>query len=390
MIALPALAEVAIALLLVALLFAWAYFAQAVAQLIPTGIPYIGSWLRNQVVALADAAYTAQRAVWDHAVTPVVNFIISPITALRNNWAALNNFAASTWVHLYGLATVTLPNVLAYAVAVAESVLAQARIEITQTAAALYQNIADTATNVLNDAAAADQVVRDYATSLVNAARADAAAALLQLANSATQLYNQSIQYALQLAQAATAYADGLFQQVIDYATTAIDTLRADLDADITAVEQYAQDIALTTATAVVGVLTTDIDTAVAAVWPDVVAGATAVEGVLGLDLPDILTGLKGIDFTKPLTAAGSAAAALAISVPILKYMEECGIPNCKNLGGFGNDLSALSALVDSTFLISLLAEAATDPAGAAADIESTLGGIVNGALGTFRSMIGV
>lgn len=390
MIALAPLADVTMAIACLLLILAFIYFARTVAGLIPTNIPYVGSWLRNEILLLADGAQLGLQALYDDALKPAVNFVLSPIRAIEGTWDQITANFAAIFGRLYTIAAVTVPALLTYAQLQALTVLVEARLEFNALFGALDNKINAVETYIFTVTSAEVAAVDGKIDAVENYIFEVTTNEISQVTTYAQGLYNDAVTYSRQLAVTATAYADGLFSQVISYADTLVGDVRADIAVDFASLESYADTAARMAAAAAIGVLTTDIDTAVASVWPDVVAGATAVEGVIGLDLPDILAGLKGIDLTKPLDVAGTIAASLAISVPILKYMEQCGIPNCKNLSQYGRDLQALLGLVEDVSFIGMFVELAHNPSQGAADIRAVFDPIASATTSLGKELLSI
>jgi len=93
---------------------------------------------------------------------------------------------------------------------------------------------------------------------------------------------------------------------------------------------------------------------------------------VLGADFP----WLK--DLEQVLAGAGAAGLAgalirsLAGTQAITKLAEECIVPNCLNLSGFGSELHNLLGVAGDAALLAFLVTAVADPAGWAADMAAT------------------
>ncbi len=71
------------------------------------------------------------------------------------------------------------------------------------------------------------------------------------------------------------------------------------------------------------------------------------------------------------------------------RYLRECGVPNCKNLGKFGHDFQAIANAVEAGALLALLVEAAHNPEGAANTVHGLIAGPIHGAASGLRSTVG-
>ncbi len=111
---------------------------------------------------------------------------------------------------------------------------------------------------------------------------------------------------------------------------------------------------------------------------------------MIAADLPDIRALLDRFETDLPGTLAAIATGALALSRVQLRYLRECGIPNCKNLGGFGRLLQDLIGVVETGAILVLVAEAAQHPEATARTVNELVGGPVREAAHTFRELAGV
>jgi hypothetical protein len=196
-------------------------------------------------------------------------------------------------------------------------------------------------------------------------------------------------------------YAAGLVHQVHAVINTQLDQLARSVKSDVANLTKYVDSevavIATTTSAAAVaaaGALVTDLDHGVAAavdaVWPDVVAGVKGLEGVIGTDLDDIMAGLRNVDLTKPASIAAALAGVTALAIPMVRYMRDCGVPNCRNLSHYGRLIHELSGIVADGSLMAMFVGLAADPTGAAHAISDVLSPLVDDTVGGAKSLFGV
>jgi hypothetical protein len=119
----------------------------------------------------------------------------------------------------------------------------------------------------------------------------------------------------------------------------------------------------------------------------DAAGGAVdAAEGAL----TDVVAGVRAIAGANVTDLAGVGALAGATALTLTRFLRECGIPNCRNLGKVGRDLQGLFAFAEDGALLGLLAAMITDPAGTATEVENVLGPVARGAVTATRETIGV
>lgn len=261
----------------------------------------------------------------------------------------------------------------------------------------------------------------------------------------AATLYNQAIQFADQVALAAYAYALALYNQAIAYASAVLQagygftiavrnellsdlgSLEAGIGADLAALgtfvgaefalaEQYAQGLVQ----AAVGALESEIATvearltaliqayvaaaekdvitmvdgaaviALTDIWPELATDIDAILHDIPQELTDLRDELASIPRVIPAGLLEALAALGALSIPLLRYLRECGIPMCKNLHGLSDLFDDLLSAGTDLALLDLVATAAHSPRQAAALIMDTLAPIAHDAATLTRELIGV
>ncbi len=233
-------------------------------------------------------------------------------------------------------------------------------------------------------------VVRAYATAkfteavhfaehVYNVAHAEITAVLSAATHLAQHVYNLAVAYAAAKALTAIHFAEHVYN-----------VAHAEIAQSLAAAKHYAGAIALSTATAVVGIFSTDLGKVAAAEWVKITDDVAALEGVIATDLPDIGALARAIPRAIPRELADVIAGGLAVDALAIRYLRECGIPNCKNLHGFGKDLQRLFGLAEGAAFLGFLAYIITDPDGATRETEQVAGAILSDTIDGVRHLIGV
>src|SRR6266702_2344491 len=175
-----------------------------------------------------------------------------------------------------------------------------------------------------------------FAEHVYNVAQAEVVAALSAATHLAQHVYNLAV-----------AYAAAKVLTAIHFAEHVYNVTHAEIAESLAAAKHYAGAIALSTATAVVGIFSTDLGKVAAAEWVKITDDVAALEGVIATDLPDIAALARAIPRAIPRELADVIAGGLAVDALAIRYLRECGIPNCKNLHGFGKDLQGLFKLAE-------------------------------------------
>ena len=386
--AIPVLAVVG-ALLALLILYGAKSLGNFVAHILPTNIPIIGGAVRRFVVDAVDGAIAVIQVTLENAAAPIAKVISYPVTAVRNMLTNLADAMSEISVALITIKRTFVPHLIAVAVA-------QLRQVIDSVQSYLYNLLEHNVAALLSDIAAA----RSYALHLANAVESYV---LGQLAAVKTQLVADiyaARDYALHLAETVqstvlarlAAVEQSLLAQIAALSTWA--TARfAQVEALTVAKFAQAEADIVTAERAAIATSVATVDHAVAAglsdIWDGVAAGVAAAEGVIATDFPDILAGLRAIPESLPLDVAGEAVLAGGAAIALTRYLERCGIPNCRNLSQYGRDLQALLGLVGDASLLALVVELATQPEQAAREVQSLFGGTADAVTRQVRDLIG-
>lgn len=389
-IALPALAGVAAALLALLLLWGIQAFIKALASIIPKGLPLIGDSLHNLILVGATiAAATAQWLMAD-LIRPVINFILAPVFALVNWLTHLAQWVDTVSHELAWIVTSAIPDAIHRAISTARALVAAVH--------AYALHLYHLALTALHHAISA---VRAYALHLYHVAISALHTAISAVRAYALHLYNVGLHAMHVAVSAARAYALHLYHVAVHDLTASIDAVRHLVRAEISVAEKYADSAVsvavkaltseITVATAaVIQVVDVDSVKALGALWPGVLDDIAGLEGVIGLDLPDIGAAVRAIPRAIPLDLTDALTIVGALSIPMLRYMTKCGVPNCRNLSSLGRDLrNLLDDLAGGAFL-ALLIGLAADPLGTARFLNDEVGPIATDAVNGARNLLGV
>jgi hypothetical protein len=222
-------------------------------------------------------------------------------------------------------------------------------------------------------------LVRAYAVTLVHALAADvvkdvaaAEAAAIGWARAGDQALGRAI--------------NGVAGTVAGLEATSVKLIDAGVARAITVAEGYAAAQAANA----IHVVDVEAAGALAAVADGLIIDVGKLADVIGTDLPDIGAAVRAIPRAVPTDLAGTLGMVGALSVPMIRFMEQCGIPNCRNLSQVGRELRDLLGALEDGTLIAFLAMLCTDPQGAASVVTNDLAPIIDGAVGAARDLMGV
>jgi hypothetical protein len=391
MVVVPELAALLIALMALLLLAAWYLFGKALSHIFPSSIGVGGfsihprSWVESGVNALGKAI----RWIVGDVIRPMIHLLVACWNAMLHWGATITSYAleAADWIDW--AAHHGIPNLAArlehYAAAKAAHALAAALARLADARAYLHGLIRE---------------LRADAYGWVRAARAAAAAQLAHVAARLGDRIHTLRVDAYGWVEGARHYAAHLVTVAESSLMTEIGKVRALVRSEITVVEGYT-DTAVAdaikalrheTSVAVSAAITlVDVDAIrpLAAAWPGVIGVVEELEGVIATDLPDIGAAIRAIPRVVPGDLADALAIVGAISIPMLRYMTRCGIPNCRNLSQLGRELAELGDAITAGAFLGLMIALASDPIGTAHFLHDDVGGFVTGAVGEARTLLG-
>ena len=323
----------------------------------------LGSWLEHErasVVSEAKSSFSAAA----HLVNWLSNYLWTMIDKVLSVFVQ----TASTFEWL---STTKLPDLLRAAESYAFTRAAAAQLAAEDWAAARLGTLARALATEEARATALYHDATAYAGKLVSAAEKTLAAditAAERAAAAGTAAAERTLSHAItSVASAASADIAALAAQ----ANGSISQLARDI---ITSEQAVAAAAAANLAAVQQGIYT-DLeqwgDQAVSHVWPDAAQDIAGLQRTLGGDFPwlnDLAGALGG------LGAAGLAGAlvrSIAGTEAITRLAEECIIPNCRNLSGFGNMLNDLLGAASLAALMAFIAEGVDNPGGWARDVQA-------------------
>lgn len=383
-----ALGAVIIALLVLLLLYAGEYLGKAVAQLIPD-LPVIGARLRDAVEAAAISLGHWASAAWDHLLSPVADLILVPVYAVKG-WAesVVNAITALTDTQAWIVGTY-VPEVAIGGASGASSAIAGLTARIT----ADIQSIAGKITTAV---ATAEAYTDAHVLAQANRLTADLAriSTRIDAAVSTAEAYADARVLALahQLSSDLARVAGAITATLADaetYTDAHVQALGRTLVQDVTALQAAIAAAEKQAVTDTLGTLTQAVTasaTATAAVVDGAVAGALDVAGD---GFTDITAGLRSIDWAKVTDIAGLTVATGAVAATLARYLEQCGMPNCRNLSQYGRYLQDLAGDAALAALLAMLVDVVHDPEGAAQRTAADLGGVLRAATDAAGALVG-
>ncbi|SRR6266496_3164998 len=268
--------------------------------------------------------------------------IYSAIPNLWNNlYAEINKLADFLVRYASGL--------FGQAIAFTQAVRAELYRAISAALSAAQQFAYTLYVRVSNALASAFAALTNLAYGLFWQAMSALAKAVANLINFALNIRQQLIAYAIQLAQWAVASAVHI---ATDWAKRYADQL----------LSLYNQ--ALTAATAL----------AVAPAWPKVIDAVDAISLALPESVAAVLARIGVIPRAIPRDVAASIGAVAAVSAVAVDWVADCGVPLCRNLRGFGNEIAALEDAALMAVVIGMVIDAMEDPNGSANRVHDTIG----------------
>lgn len=353
-------------------------------------IPYIGAWLASKAEGFLSYAVLQLSSTFSAALWALTNLVDVTVTVVTYPMARVRDFTLATAGALWWVKYAAIPNAINIAINWAAAGISAG---YTYSLNLFYQGRAELQTAYNSSIA--------FARSVLTAAYAFTAQEATVAFNYALTLYYGALAYIDVRYQAAIGLSYSVFHAVEADLSTLRDTmysalglvaqgLEADLvnlDVRLTAlIEQYAA-AAERDAIHLVDVASS---AALTTVWPDLV---TDVDGILA-EVPDILTDIRtdlaSIPRAIPTGLLDALVGLGAISVPLLRYLKECGVPMCRDLHGLMDLLGDLADVATDAALLGLIAESVHDPRAAAHELSTVAGPLVRDAQSLITSLIGL
>lgn len=389
-VALSALDIVVVALTAIILIYAITMLVQWLVAMIPDNIPFIGGWLKSTISHGVAAGQKAIRASVEFAANPLYNiFMYTVHDAVYLVWH-IHTWMISAGDTISWIKTHDLPHAISGANAREKKDYAAARSyswtthkwaeNYTRYKYAQSESHIGTAERTeKKDITAARAYTRSYSWQAHNWAKDYALYKFEQ-----SEAHISAVQHTAKTDTVASETASKAYTYQLhklaehDIATNAT---KAHADAKAQA-QHYA-----TTAT---HSLTTDVTGAIAPVWSGIRDTVDGIEQELAGIPSDIATAVKAIPVAKPGTIAETTAATAALSLAAARYLKECGLPMCRNLSGFGNDLSKLVGIMGSAAFMAALFEGIRHPEQGAHDLEDGLGSYARGISNELTKLAGL
>jgi len=353
-------------------------------------IPLIGPWMAAQAVNFFTSAVSYLQSSLEGALWALTNVVSIVVITVTFPFAKIQEFTLATANGFWWVKHVWVPYYLQLAYGAINQALGLA-----------YNYSLTLANNLIADILEVRQQLIDYTAQALQLAYAYTSQALTLAYSNALTLYYGAIAYvdqrvsailALTYAVYNTLYTDlaNLRTQVyadIATVTTALGGSLAALERRLVAlIEQYAaaaeKDAITVVDLAAAGSLT--------ALWPGLITDVDGILSEIPQELTDIRDELASIPRALPVGLVDALAGLGALSIPMLRYLKECGVPMCRDLHGLTDLLGGLSTVATDAALVGIIIEAVHDPSAAAREINDVAGPVVRGAERLIRDLIGV
>lgn len=344
--AVAALPVIVVAIVAMIVLWGLALLLKSVFQSLANHVPVIGGSISRSIGALIDTAVTLGADAARAVVADAVGFILAPVYWVERHITSTINFFINLVDAIKYITGTLIPGEVAAlekAITVAyQDAVGYAR----QLGDAILTDLAHDVAALQTEITAAEIAVEHYAQALFTAAEAYTAAAI-----TAETRYVQSVAASLEaeIARVAVAdaqYAQALYTDAVGYAQSLVTAAETTLAGGITDVIDYTN------------AQVTALDTAIAAMGTQVIALTLDAVATVETDLADLKS--------------------------------ECTDNLCSGLSDLASLFNDLQGDLGLAALFVLAAEFAADPRKAAADVQSTLGTVANGAAGAVRDLIGL
>jgi len=352
-------------------------------------VPLVGSWLAVQAQnfftwSVQQLQGTFEGALW--ALTNLVSIVVITVTFPFNQ---ILRFTTATANALWWLRYVQIPAVIS-----ATYSWVSANLVYVQNYAVSLYNIAINALNVglasayaltvqaLNLAYAytSQALTLSYAYSLNLYYTLVVALTNLQ-SYVVTGLYSLALSTSQELINLQLTFTASLSNLALSFGQQLI-SLEQRLTALITQYVAAAEKDAL-------NIVDVEATSALTAVWPGLISDVDGIIDAIPGELSDVLDDLRAIPRTVPIGLVDALAGVGALSVPLLRYLKECGVPMCRDLHGLSDILGGLLDAGTDAALLALIIEAVRDPHGASRDLQDVAGPVVRDAQSLFTGLLG-
>jgi uncharacterized membrane protein len=192
--------------------------------------------------------------------------------------------------------------------------------------------------------------------------------------------------WVMSLADGIKAWVSGLVNDIYAWATRELTGLRAwitlAISAAVSQVFNAAVDWSRRFTEQAVGTLENALAIAAALplvpAWPRIQDAIDAIARALPGSLAATLPKIGAIPRAIPRDLAGILAAIGALAAVGVDWIKECGVPMCRKLGGFGNEIEALEDGLMILDLLDILSDIIHDPRGSASDAATAFSSLVS------------
>lgn len=351
-------------------------------------IPLVGGFIGRSLAGLLDDARNAVISAAHHVFAGAEGLFAGISHYLLRMWDEGIHLAAETIVTVEHIATHQIPDAVKYLTAgILHNV---ARVEhdalnwyhdalrfAGSVESSLHADLVRLEQSVNGTINARITALTSYAQSLFNTAIADAIARVA--------LLKADIYARLGLLQTWTAAE---LARLDVQARTLFRTAETDIATGVAAAEGAAS---MALGHAVSGIIT-DLDTwgnrAVSEVWPDSAGDIESLRRTLGGDFPDIRRLLDALGGLGAAGLAGTLIRSVAGTAAAVKALDDCVVPNCRNLSQLGKELHDLGSLGAAGALLAWLAFIAAEPVQAADDTVTVAAPLLDSVFGPLASLI--
>lgn len=359
-VALGAIAEVIPALMALLLILGAGLLIEFVGRSISAsfripGLDFIANW----VVTAQNKVISGMSGLLSNVVRGVVSFFTAPAHIIAGFLDAVVSFAWAHWTWIHNLIYTDIPK--------------------------LWNQLGANFTTLVRYISTGIGWLEGYLLGALNSA-------VGSLTGLAYRLYQQAIEYtsrveayiqawAAGLVAGAEAYALGLYNQAVKFANQLFANAMAYIAAEVKSVEQYAESLAnwaLQQAIQIasqyakqytdwaVGQLESTLSVAaaiaLAPAYPRLLDAIDAIAKAIPGTLEGVLEDIRAIPRVVPTSIPGALAALLGIVSVAIEYVARCGVDICRNLHGFGDEVSSLSDAAITAGMIAFVIAATEDP----------------------------
>lgn len=353
-------------------------------------LPVVGGWVAGTLGGWIDDARSAVLHGADAAFGGAQHLFSAIAHWCTRMWDESIQAVAEVLITVEHVVTVQIPRALSAAVAFAihqaglvyydaRAWFNDARQFTARVAAAAEHDIAATAAAAARDLAD----LRHWTAATFDSIRHDIAAATdTAIAWTDTQVRDVTNWAAREINAgqlAAEAYAYSLFRVAEHDITTAEAAAEAYAAGAATAAEHAAVAAADAAATA-----------GLAIPWAGIVTDLEALDTTLAGGWRDIRDAVDAIPRTVPADLAGALSAAAALAIPALRAMDDCVLPQCRDLGGLRSFVADLMGVASAAAVLAWVTYCIDQPAAAAGDTAAVGIPFANDTLGALERLFGV